>query len=540
MQGQSGSPVLRQKDLVSIGAHVYGGSKQNSASPIMTKWGNPYKDYIAVFDHALSSGKSIQYVPLVHTEDAMDAESESFWDTLKHVVQVAAPIASNVLQVATPFMGPVGAPLAAVAGTALGLASKLTESSMAESSMGDSISTHGIAERALLGEAALQTVLNMDHDVAQKSGVFDTMVSVYTKLGPVVTKLAPKLMPAVVEPALRLALDHIQKSNPIPATESSMDPRASFWTPPPASFNTIKVDAATKAFGDALAAAPAPKVEGAEGFFDSLGSIIQTGLKIVPIVAPTLGSLLGVTESEMEPTPTEAAMTRMFHRAAMGEAALQALIKYHSDKHEEGFFGDFLDTVQKIGSQVIKVAPDVIQTAAPIALQLLKASSSSRGGTESGFGGATIQGPNKGPKHQKSVADWLRDGATGRASPNEPTGSKGDLPSADANKPKVRSKMGVRFLTESQKGLPTVSQMGFPQPPSRTVSEEAVDTTSGSDSKEDTSQSLPPPGTETVSDRSSGGDASQSLPPTGTSTVPDKSAPPDVPQEPQQDGVWLC
>ena len=46
--GNSGSPVLREKDLVSIGAHVYGGPF-NSAS-VIGFLGNPYYDYIAAFD----------------------------------------------------------------------------------------------------------------------------------------------------------------------------------------------------------------------------------------------------------------------------------------------------------------------------------------------------------------------------------------------------------------------------------------------------------------------------------------------------------
>ena len=46
--GNSGSPVLRESDLVSIGAHVYGGTF-NSAS-VIGKYGNPYNDYLAAFN----------------------------------------------------------------------------------------------------------------------------------------------------------------------------------------------------------------------------------------------------------------------------------------------------------------------------------------------------------------------------------------------------------------------------------------------------------------------------------------------------------
>lgn len=59
--GNSGSPVLRQSDLVSIGAHVYGGT-YNSAS-VIGKYGNPYYDYIAAFSLPLSND-ALNLVPV--------------------------------------------------------------------------------------------------------------------------------------------------------------------------------------------------------------------------------------------------------------------------------------------------------------------------------------------------------------------------------------------------------------------------------------------------------------------------------------------
>lgn len=59
--GNTGSPILRQEDLVSIGAHVYGGAL-NSASVIGGKYGNRYTDYLAVFDSAMPP-KALQWVP---------------------------------------------------------------------------------------------------------------------------------------------------------------------------------------------------------------------------------------------------------------------------------------------------------------------------------------------------------------------------------------------------------------------------------------------------------------------------------------------
>lgn len=274
----------------------------NSASPIMGKYGNPYRDYIAAFNKPSPKGTGISSVPLLHSEDAMDDAEEGFFDVLKAVVKVAAPLANTVLQVAAPAMGPLGGPISVVAGAALSMASKVAESSMAESSFGESISGSGTAERAILGEAAFQTILTMNRTTVQESGIFDTMKSVWSKLGPMATQLGPKLLPAVLEPALHLALDEVQKMSKGPATESSFS-AVSSWTLPPASFKKIKVDQRTQAFADSLAATKTPTTGDAEGFFDIIGDVIQTGMKIIPVAAPALIKLVGsLTESGMEPT----------------------------------------------------------------------------------------------------------------------------------------------------------------------------------------------------------------------------------------------
>ena len=50
--------------MVSIGAHVYGGTF-NSASVIGGTYGNHYNDYLAVFDTAkLSKSQSLQWVAM--------------------------------------------------------------------------------------------------------------------------------------------------------------------------------------------------------------------------------------------------------------------------------------------------------------------------------------------------------------------------------------------------------------------------------------------------------------------------------------------
>ncbi|KAK6854769.1 ATP synthase F1 [Apiospora arundinis] len=77
--GNSGSPVIRESDNVSIGVHVYGGNP-NSAS-VIGMYGNPFLDYVAAFDmHAHKVGlpgststPGVQYitVPTSKTPDAV-------------------------------------------------------------------------------------------------------------------------------------------------------------------------------------------------------------------------------------------------------------------------------------------------------------------------------------------------------------------------------------------------------------------------------------------------------------------------------------
>ncbi|KAL9035035.1 MAG: hypothetical protein Q9214_006774, partial [Letrouitia sp. 1 TL-2023] len=209
--GNSGSPVLRRQDLVSIGAHVYGGT-YNSAS-VIGKFGNPYQDYTAAFglplpDEALNlipvtgntsiaapvpagfrevlpKGMAVsstaicevcktrevalsarnqpmarpstqllpshikgQYQSSLPTSSRMDtryggrhtgtliprrsmsvkgqiseAEEEGFIDILKKAASIGAPLLGKAMNTALPIaLGPIGAPVGALAGFALNAA----------------------------------------------------------------------------------------------------------------------------------------------------------------------------------------------------------------------------------------------------------------------------------------------------------------------------------------------------------------------------------------------------------------------------------
>ena len=82
--GQSGSPVLREDRVTSIGAHVYGGGDKNKASPIEGQFGNPYASYISVFDKhypvatvqsnvAFVQVESMSTAPIMNTMSALSS-----------------------------------------------------------------------------------------------------------------------------------------------------------------------------------------------------------------------------------------------------------------------------------------------------------------------------------------------------------------------------------------------------------------------------------------------------------------------------------
>ena len=277
MIGNSGSPVLRQKDMVSIGAHVYGGPF-NSAS-VIGLLGNPYYDYIAAFDipaakyekSGLKTVKGLSYVRIpantipqdvnkastalaLHppklfptvgvtapngvpskgaqkfnrtsndfaspdkarpSQNYAESDEEGFFDIFKAVVKTAAPIAGNILKTGLPIvLGPVvGGPVGALAGVALSAAGRLAES--AEESLDAEPNNDGVVERAILGEAALAAVMSKKRAKLESLGVFKEMGTVVNQLNPAIKQASPHIMGAVMEPALRVTLDALnQSSNP--------------------------------------------------------------------------------------------------------------------------------------------------------------------------------------------------------------------------------------------------------------------------------------------------------------------------------------
>ena len=154
-----------------------------------------------------------------------EAEEGFFLDVLKKAASVGAPLLGNALKTGLPIaLGPIGGPVGALAGFALNAAGKLAaESAIAESVVDNPTPPEGSMERAIMAEAALSTLQSMELDPELEESIFTDMRDVVMKALPAVRKAAPRVMGAMMEPALRIALDSLHKYNQNGGMESFED-----------------------------------------------------------------------------------------------------------------------------------------------------------------------------------------------------------------------------------------------------------------------------------------------------------------------------
>jgi hypothetical protein len=226
----------------------------NSASDINGTYGNAFSPYLAAFtENSSPLGKILGlniYKPATagpdllnlttvvngitgSTESALPGSSdntESFLDILKSIGKTVLPVVSTGIQIASPFLGPLGAPASAIAGVALGALSKATESSFnnntgtfQSATPSSSAEMNGCAQRAVLAESTLQTALKLDSSSPQAQKILGDMAKTYDTLKPL-QNLNLKLFPAIAGPALRIALNN-SITPPPTSTESSIQVR---------------------------------------------------------------------------------------------------------------------------------------------------------------------------------------------------------------------------------------------------------------------------------------------------------------------------
>ncbi|KAH7154486.1 trypsin-like cysteine/serine peptidase domain-containing protein, partial [Fusarium sp. MPI-SDFR-AT-0072] len=210
--GQSGSPVLISGESKAIGVSSYGAGTRNTATAFRGRFGTYLSGMSAVMyalERAPAGSEDIRYIMTTgHPEGSATEEPlsdvKAFWAIFKKVSNVGQRIDHSVLRTGSPFLGQVGSPIAAVAGTALGVMSKLGSDSSI-----DIGSVHAnyrqCAARAIVAEAAIQTVMMMDPHKANDFRIFDKMEDQFIETKDVVPRVAKLITPGIIESALRIS-----------------------------------------------------------------------------------------------------------------------------------------------------------------------------------------------------------------------------------------------------------------------------------------------------------------------------------------------
>lgn len=419
-QGNSGSPVFRQEDLVSIGCHVYGG--ENNSASVIGSYGNPYGDYLAAFKLTLPPGYALHLVPvkkdeprpLVSTNSLKRFSSISGGGTQSsRIAQPRRELSSQARRApATPLglndpslhseaeeglFGDIlkgvgsalpifGGPIGTLAGVALNAAGSMLETTTAEGFSDTTTVPEGAVERAILAEATLKVLQNTKLPEDVEEGIFEDMKTAVMKALPTVRKTAPRVIGAMMEPALKMALGSLHNYNQRSAggAESFDDNGPVFGITLPVTQYSAAIDQPadqqTEAFLHAAMAAARDGQESfgdsetEEGFFDIFKSatrLIGKGVLGVakvglPIVADYLNKTAGAEAFDAESNSGNDTADLLAKRALVADAALQAIMKVPAHQlQEEGFFGSLWDTVKSIAPGVMKAAPGIIKAINP-------------------------------------------------------------------------------------------------------------------------------------------------------------------------------
>ena len=444
--------MFRQHDLVSIGAHVYGGAL-NSAS-VIGKYGNPYGDYIAAFGLPLPND-SLNLIPVTGNRSISAPVPAGYGSSIpvsmvttgptRHASQVQHSQRSVVPQtptraqrergstmtkliknggvaqgrnviaksertaaeeegfmevlriVASTGLGIVGGPIGALAGFALNAASNLiAESVAAESALDESTINEGSMERAILAEATLSALQSAELPPGLEESIFDDIKDTVMKALPVIRKAAPHVMGAMMEPALKIALDSLHNYNQRSAAGAeSFEATTSEPFRPSVLYSPDidnRADHQTEAFLDHLQASLRQNLQESAIDGDSeecLIDVIKAGTRfggkgVLAAVKHGLPILVNVMEQSgaaesFEDEPRSGPTARLLaadplaQRALVADAALKAVMSVPPGQlQEEGFFDGIAGIFKTIAPIVIKVAPVVAGAIHPTVGKIVK------------------------------------------------------------------------------------------------------------------------------------------------------------------------
>ena len=309
-----------------------------------------------------------------------ETSEEGFMDVLKTAVS-ALPTG----------LGIVGGPIGALAGFALSTASKLmTESADTENATDGPPIPEGTMERAILAEAALSALQSGELHPDLEESIFSDMKDTVMKALPVIRRAAPHILGAMMEPALKIALDSLHKYN----QQESFGVESFEETSPEPFRPNMQYSAAishpagpqAEAFLNQLQIAMRQNVqESAEDgeSEESLFNIIKAGARfasrgvaaaaknglpdLVDLRTQAGGAGTFEIQSMSGPSTSLLAADPLAQRALVADAALAAFMKLPPQQlQEEGFFDFIAGAVKKIAPVVIKFAPVVPAAINPI------------------------------------------------------------------------------------------------------------------------------------------------------------------------------
>ncbi|KAK3690501.1 hypothetical protein B0T22DRAFT_380496, partial [Podospora appendiculata] len=414
-RGQSGAPVLRRGGKVPehgrqivLGTHCYHGETKNAASTIDGAHGIDYAFFIAALDAPTPAADGVTITAPGLTEVVSEQpalvvtlDTSDFWDVLKDIGRVVTPLTQTSITTTSPLLGNYGAHLSAVAAIALNTITTNTPATPPPSRIA---LQPGTAERAVLAEAALQTILRMERSPTSQA-VLEALRAKWaqTVLTPAHAQaLGPTFVPLLAQTGLRIAVGENLPSNqrefsgpsaaivPVQVSEAGSQAAEEFL----AAVGGAEVKVLRSVNLNAQGDGDVQERDAAQEFFDELGGFIAAGLlvereeprAVVDAYFPAAGTEHEQLEDGETPAKSffdkdSAAAALLLTRAVMAEYALQVVLETDGYALRESFvLGDaggvelerFLDnlfkTVQKIGPAVLKAAPEVLETAVPLVL----------------------------------------------------------------------------------------------------------------------------------------------------------------------------
>lgn len=387
--------------MAAIGVHVLGGNP-NSASVISGPYGNPFDAYVTAIKGNLTGSKKsdeatidgseakwLSWITVPTNEQVSGGESDMSTETEAGGVEESMDNSDGTVPPGQPdsesgldegffsfvkkalrVPGPLGMAASVglnVAGTLLG--------KKREAAVDEAYSFDGVAERALLGEAALAAVVHLGPSKCKDLGIFKRMQPTVLKLHPLCRRAGPAVMPLVMERAWRMTTaptTSVRKEK----GEAAITPAGIAATS--ANTNTLwfgpHLDPNAEAFVQLLT--ESFTTEDAESFADTefnIGAICAKGLRILgPLVGSVaesgfsrLGDGQAGTEAGVDPdteadisNPESSAYTydAMTQRAVAGEAALVALLQTPAEVlQQESLIRSMKGPLTKYGPRFLKL-----------------------------------------------------------------------------------------------------------------------------------------------------------------------------------------